>query len=288
MADITERIEKQMEGTNLALAAVAEILQKMDGRLEKEQYEADYAYEAEIADAARMDLVKSIAEEVIAVIKADQGMDVSGDDRKAKSTGGTPQSADDSESAANPTTKIEEQQKTIQAMLKNHIEGHNDDDDDDEDMEKARMDDDDDEMEEKGGMAYKAEDDEDAEDEAADMPKKGYGNDDNDDDEDEMKSMAKQLDSMRKQLEATEANMQKAISTEAENRLRKMGFKEENGLQAPKITSGFGLDDSTPLVKSDSMDTVDQLASMSYTELRNLQHQIETGNTDGVPRELLG
>ena len=284
MADITERIEKQMEGTNLALAAVAEILQKMDGRLEKEEYEADYAYEAEIADAARMDLVKSIAEEVIAVIKADQGMDVSGDDRKAKSTGGTPQNADDSESAANPTTKIEEQQKTIQAMLKNHIEGH---DEDDEDMEKAHLDDDE-EMEEKGGMAYKAEDDEDAEDEAADMPKKGYGNDEDEDDDDEMKSMAKQLNAMRKQLEATEANMQKAIATEAENRLRKMGFKEENGLQAPKITSGFGLDDSTPLVKSDSMDTVDQLASMSYTELRNLQHQIETGNTDGVPRELLG
>ena len=284
MADITERIEKQMEGTNLALAAVAEILQKMDGRLEKEEYEANYAYEAEVADAARMDLVKSIAEEVIAVLKADQGMDVSGDDRKAKSTGGTPQSADDSESAANPTTKIEEQQKTIQAMLKNHIEGH---DEDDEDMEKAHLDDDE-EMEEKGGMAYKAEDDEDAEDEAADMPKKGYGNDEDEDDDDEMKSMAKQLNSMRKQLEATEANMQKAIATEAENRLRKMGFKEENGLQAPKITSGFGLDDSTPLVKSDSMDTVDQLASMSYTELRNLQHQIETGNTDGVPRELLG
>ena len=33
MADITERIEKQMEGTNLALAAVAVVLQKMDSRL---------------------------------------------------------------------------------------------------------------------------------------------------------------------------------------------------------------------------------------------------------------
>lgn len=45
-----------------------------------------------------------------------------------------------------------------------------------------------------------------------------------------MKSMAKQLNAMRKQLEATEANMQKAIATEAENRLRKMGFK---GKRAP-------------------------------------------------------
>ena len=37
MADISDRIEKQMEGTNLALAAVAEVLQKMDGRLAKEE-----------------------------------------------------------------------------------------------------------------------------------------------------------------------------------------------------------------------------------------------------------
>jgi hypothetical protein len=36
------------------------------------------------------------------------------------------------------------------------------------------------------------------------------------------------------------------------------------------------------------MDTPDQLAELSYSELRNLQHQIETGNTDGVPKELLG
>ena len=37
MAEITERIEKQMEGTNLALAAVAEVLQKMDFRLSADE-----------------------------------------------------------------------------------------------------------------------------------------------------------------------------------------------------------------------------------------------------------
>ena len=35
MAEINERLEKQMEGTNLALAAVAEVLSKMDDRLVK-------------------------------------------------------------------------------------------------------------------------------------------------------------------------------------------------------------------------------------------------------------
>ena len=37
MADISERLEKQMEGTNLALSAVAEVLQKMDIRMAKEE-----------------------------------------------------------------------------------------------------------------------------------------------------------------------------------------------------------------------------------------------------------
>jgi len=92
---------------------------------------------------------------------------------------------------------------------------------------------------------------------------------------------------MKKQLEATEAGMQKAIATEAEDRLRKMGFREETGLKAPKLISGLGVD-NTPLVKASMGDTADQLADLSYTELRRLQTQIEMGNTEGVPKELLG
>ena len=271
MADITERIEKQMEGTNLALAAVAEVLQKMDGRLAKEEQDAVANAQASAQEAARADLVKSIAHEVLAVIKDTEGkgMPVSGAERKAKSTGGTPQNADDSESSANPDTKIEDQQNTIQAMRKQ-----------DEDEEEAE--------EEKGGMAYK-QDEEEADDEAADIPVEEKGEDDEEGEEaDEMKAMRKQIAAMKKQLEATEAGMQKAIQTEAENRLRKMGFREENGLQAPKIAKGFGVDDTPVLQKSARVDTPDQLAQLSYSELRRLQQQIEMGNTDGVPRELLG
>ena len=99
MADISEKIEKQMEGTNLALAAVAEVLQKMDGRLAKEEQDLVAANEADAHAAARADLVKSIANEVIANLKKDgseAGLDVDGKERKAKASGGTPQSADDS------------------------------------------------------------------------------------------------------------------------------------------------------------------------------------------------
>ena len=277
MADLNERLEKQMEGTNLALAAVAEVLQKMDGRLAKEEADKEEE-EIEKAEAlAKAELVKSIAKEVMTVLKASEGdsfagSDASGDERKADPTGGTPQNADDSESDAGIEAKIEEQQNTIQAAYHG--------DDKDKEMEKGAHDDED--KEEKG--MYKDEDD----DKAADEPVEEKGMDD-DDDDDDMKAMKKQLETLKKQLADTEANISKAVQTESEARLRKMGFREETGLQAPKVVNSLGVDDSTPIQKSAATaDTAAQLSELSYSELRRMQHQIETGNTDGVPRELLG
>ena len=274
MADLNERLEKQMEGTNLALAAVAEVLQKMDGRLAKEEADKEEE-EIEKAEAlAKAELVKSIAEEVRAVLKATEGdsyagSDASGDERKADATGGTPQSADDSESDAGIDAKIEEQQNTIQAAYHG--------DDKDKEMEKGAHEDED--KEEKG--MYKDDD------EAADEPVEEKGMDDDDDDSDDMKAMKKELDTLRKQIAETEANISKAVQNESEARLRKMGFREETGLQAPKVVNGLGVDGISPIQKSAATDTPAQLAELSYSELRRMQHQIETGNTDGVPRELL-
>jgi hypothetical protein len=277
MAEINERLEKQMEGTNLALAAVAEVLQKMDDRLAKEEHDAIASAEASAAEAAKADLVKSVASEVVALLKegGDQGMDVSGDDRKAQSTGKGPQDADDSESAANVATKIEEQQNTIQAAY------HGDEDDDKKEKGMYKEDDDDEDGSEK---AMKKDDDDDDADDIPESEEKGM---DDDKDDDDMEKMQKQLESLQKQLAETQSNMQKAIQSESEDRLRKMGFREENGLQAPQQI-GLGVDSTTPIQKSAAVDTPDQLAELSYSELRNMQHKIESGDTDGLPRELLG
>ena len=277
MAEINERLEKQMEGTNLALAAVAEVLQKMDDRLAKEEHDAIANAEASAAEAAKADLVKSVASEVVALLKegGDQGMDVSGDDRKAQSTGKGPQDADDSESAANVATKIEDQQNTIQAAY------HGDEDDDKKEKGMYKADDDDEDGSEK---AMKKDDDDDKADDIPESEEKGM---DDDKDDDDMEKMQKQLESLQKQLAETQSNMQKAIQSESEDRLRKMGFREENGLQAPQQI-GLGVDSTTPIQKSAAVDTPDQLAELSYSELRNMQHKIESGDTDGLPRELLG
>ena len=280
MPDITERIEKQMEGTNLALAAVAEILQKMDGRFSKEEQDVAAQQQQSAQATARANLVKSIASEVLSVVKgeggdSEQGLDVDGKERKAKGTGGTPQNADDSESSVTPTSKIEEQQNTIQAMKK-LLKDYEEENGEEEEEET-----------EKGGMAYKQDEmEEEVAEEAADEP---IEEDEEEviDEELDMKSMQKQLRALKKELKASKTGMQKAVQTEAENRLRKMGFREETSLKAPKLTQGLGLEDLTPIAKAEG-DVAGQLVDMSYQELRRLQQKIDTGDTNGLPRELVG
>ena len=265
--EILANLEKHMEGNQLALAAVAEVLQKMDARLLKEEEDEEEKEMEKAAEAEQDALVKSVTTSVIAALKADQGMDVDGEKTRSASQG--PSGQADEEKPANPSTKIEDQQATIQAMQK--AEGE---DDDEEDAEKAG-----------GGMA-KAEDDKEEEEDTADMEKAGKAEDD---DEDEMAAIKKELDALKKQLNSAEANIEKAVQEESENRLRKMGFREETSLQAPKITHPLGTDGTTPIVKGDNPEnTVDQLTSLSYKELRDLQNKIEQGDTDGVPRELIG
>ena len=272
--DVLNRIEKHMEGNTLALSAVAEVLQKMDDRFVRDE---DVAIAKQEVDE-RSAMLKAIASEVYGMIKADNGMDVDG--TKVRSGTKMKGRGEDWESPINPTTKIADQQATIQAAEEEEEENgkkkfnfdKNRDEEDEEEVEK-----------EGDGAAEHPKEEEEA--------RKGmYKGDDKDKEEEDedLEAMAKELDALKKQIASTEANMQKAVQAESEQRLRKMGFREELGLQAPQQISPLGVDGTTPIVKgNDTLDTVDQLAGMSYKELRNLQAQIEMGNTDGVPRELL-
>ena len=259
--DVLTKVEKQMEGTNLALAAVAEVLQKMDARFLKEEEDEEEKEIEKVAEAEKESLVKT----VIAALKADQGMDVDGVKTRSASQG--PSGQADEEKPASPTTKIEDQQATIQAMKKAE--------DDEEEEEK---------FEEKAEDSKEEEEEEDAE-KAGGMAKA----EEDDDEDDEMAAMKKELDELKKQIGDAEANIEKAVQAESENRLRKMGFREETSLVAPKLTHPLGTDGTTPIVKGNNpADTVDQLVSLSYKELRELQTKIELGETDGIPRELIG
>ena len=81
-----------MQGTNLALSAVAEVLAKMDERLTKEEEDDRMEEEEKALEAEKSDLVKAVASEVVSMIKAEGGenplgMDVDGaKERKAKTS----------------------------------------------------------------------------------------------------------------------------------------------------------------------------------------------------------
>jgi len=87
------RIEKYFEGTSLGLAAVADVLEKMDGRFEKaDQAEEDEAMQKQ-ADSDRTTLIKDVVSAIMkANGQADNDLDLSVAGKKAS---GTPSTAND-------------------------------------------------------------------------------------------------------------------------------------------------------------------------------------------------
>ena len=279
MADeILNRIEKHMEGTSLGLAALAEVLQKMDGRMEADDAYAIEKAEQEQAAIEHANLVKNIAKSVLIEL-SDQGMDVDGTAIETvgkpdptKSATATPNyvgDSDDSSETIEPRSSIEDQQASIMAE-----DNGEDEEDDDKKMENA--------MHPKVENAMHEEE--------KDEKEKAYMKkaDDEDEDEDEEKAMLKKsIAQLQKQIEALDIS--KAVKEESENRLRKMGFKEENGLQRPQLsTNVFGADE-TPIKKAQTVnDVVDQLTNLSYKELRKMQELKRQGIVDGLPDEIAG
>jgi len=284
MSNEIEDIKKQLEGNTLAMGAVAEVLQKMDERLSKAEEAEEEENEKAMEKAAHDELAKSITSMVLSNLKKEDpdnklGLDTDGSKgRPAKATAPGPQ---DTDKPVSPTSDIEEQQNYIQASEDSLKKEEDDEEEKMENMKMKAAHDDEDEK------AMKGEDDKDdmekADDDGEESEKMAHKGEDND----EMENMKKEIESLKKQLEG-------AVQTETEARLRKMGFREENGLQRPQVftpdtPSALGTDGSTPIVKSqNSGDTVDQLSGLSYKQLRDIQHKIESGDTDGVPRELLG
>ena len=281
--EILNRIEKHMEGTQLGLAALSEVLQKMDARIEED---ASVSYEIakeEEEQLEKEELVHDIAKAVLIELAENPlGMDVDGTDTEVvgggdptKGATATPNyvgNADDSSETITPRTKIEEQQASIQAE---------DDEDEDDEKEKAYM---------KQKAMDDKEDDEDEEEKMA-FPKKEKAmhdeddEDEEDEDDDDVKKLYKQISSLKKQISSLDIS--KAVQTESENRLRKMGFKEENGLTRPQLTNNVFGAETTPLKKAQTVnDVVDQLTNLSYKELRKMQEYKRQGQLEGLPDEI--
>ena len=271
--DIVDRLEKQIEGSNLALAAVAEVLHKMDSRISKAE-EEDFELAQQDADnVEKQEIIKAVASEVYGLIKTDQGLDLEASERKAKSM---PVGKDDAEKAVTIVSSMKDQQATIHAMQKQL------------DLLKAGMDDEEcpNDDEEAAAQEENGEEEEENGDEDKDKENMEYA-----EGYPVLENMQKQIDSLKAQLSGS-FDLQKAVQSETEGRLRKMGFREETSLTRPqqiRYADSMGVDGTAPITKAtEGGDVVDQMMQLSYQDLRRLQENIESGDTEGVPRELLG
>ena len=284
--DMVDRLEKQIEGSNLALAAVAEVLQKMDSRLTKAEEDEYDIEEAEQDEMEKQDIIKAVAGEVFGLIKADSSNPTGAQwgevEEKAK---GMPASYDDSSRPIGKERGTDKVQVTLQAMQKqlNMLKAgwgfENDDDADDFVARERREPDDNGENDENGN-----DEDENGEPREGEENHKDFGMY-------SLEQMQKQINQLNKAVKG-QFDIQKMVQGETEGRLRKMGFREETSLTRPtmiRYEDSFGVDGTTRITKTadNSGDMVDQMMNMSYKDLQMLQERIEQGETDGIPREFL-
>jgi hypothetical protein len=251
--DVLEQIQKQLEGNTLGLSAVADVLQKMESRLEKAE-EFEYEEDLQLAEEEQYNaLIKGVAEEVIAMIKSDNEVGVDVGETRVGGTKLADPNADDSSKTIGENSSTKDSANVIVSKAGMGMKKNDDDDDDDRRDRRDRSNED-------------------------------------EDDQDEIVAMKKQLEELQKQVSGYQEGIQKSTDSQVAERLERMGFREENGLAAPKI-----LPDNTLGVEGDSFiskanepeDVVEQLSKLSFKELRVLQERVQSGDTEGIPTELL-
>ena len=298
--DDIKRLEKSSEGTVLALGAIADVLNKMELRFKKQEEEDDAASAAEEAmaeeeeeEVEKAQLVKEIASSVIK-----QLMDLQGDKpvevaKKYK----WPMEESDSDDAveAKPRTATNEVQRPIQAMkLKKHEE--EEEWEDEEAVEMAYKDHHgEEELEEEIEEEIEAQDN--GEDVEADYPMDEEEVEEDEEVIEEMRLMRKQMQSLRKQnqklqkqIDGVGNSFASATDKKADALMQKMGYRKEQSTAPRLVTPQTIAPSDVPIVKGQeqSADIADQLSDLSWSEVWNLRLQKMSGETDGIPKELLG
>jgi len=252
--DIAQSIEKHMEGTNLGLAALAEVLAKMDARLSEDE-EADYEEQLQLEeDTARTELVKEIAGEVFEVLKAEGAGIGTGDSKttnkaeKGNLKGGA--DSDDGSKTISPDTSTATAGRPTESPTGSSLDHDS-----------------------PGGSQLNT------------------TSQKEDDDEDDLTEEEKQrlaLQRMSKELDDLKSSINDQVTDGVAARLNKSGFKEANTLKAPALIDlGAG---EQPLQKGSittQEDLLDVLVKMDDKEVRRLEGKVMAGDYDGVPTEIL-
>ena len=268
MSDFEDRIEKYFEGTSLGLAAVADVLSKMDERFEKADQEEFEEFQKEQAYAERAELIK----EVVAQLSkegADYDLDLTVAPKSASGTASTEN--DKSAGDESETEGFENKTENAGAPIQAEDEDENGEDENGEDENGDENGDDEDEdvgamirsMEKalaKLSLMYKGHDDEETGDPAAEE----YPHS-----EDEEKSL--------------DASIQKSLGTDVKDIMAKMGIRESGSTQVKRVALSPDVSPSEAFISkgADGEQSVD-FTKLTYQELRRLEDGIRNGTISEV------
>ena len=262
MSDFEARIEKYFEGTSLGLAAVADVLSKMDDRFEKADQEEYDEFQKEQAYAERNQLIK----EVIAEIRkegADYDLGLNNSPKSARGTASTEndKSAGDGSATEAFENKTETAGAPIQAEDEDEYMDNGDEDDNGEDvgamirgMEKALA---------KLSLMYK-----------------GHG--DNGDDEDDS-SEYPQDEEVDEEKSFDDRSLAKSLGTDARDIMAKMGIRESGSTRVKRVSLSPEISPSEAFIsKSSTGEQSVDFTKLTYKELRRLEDGIRNGTITEV------
>ena len=274
MSDFEDRIEKYFEGTSLGLAAVADVLSKMDERFEKADQEEYEQFQKEQAWAERAELIK----EVVTALKkegADYDLDLTVTPKTASGTPSTEndKSAGDESETESFENKTENAGAPIQAEDEAGDNGDNGDNGDPEDQ-KQNGDDEEDvaamirSMEKalaKLSLMYKG----------GDEPEEGDPSAEEEDQEYPHSEDSKEA--------SLDSSIQKSLGTDVKDIMAKMGIRESGSTQVKRVALSPDVSPSEAFISkgADGEQSVD-FTKLTYQELRRLEDGIRNGTISEV------
>tara|TARA_R110000796_G_scaffold192573_2_gene309224 strand:+ start:1254 stop:2048 length:795 start_codon:yes stop_codon:yes gene_type:complete len=262
MSDFEARIEKYFEGTSLGLAAVADVLSKMDDRFEKADQEEYEEFQKEQYASERHALIKDVIAEIVKE-GADYDLDLKID---PKSVGGTA-STDNDKSAgdASETTSFDNKTETAGASIQAE-------DDEDENGENGDEENGDEEDEEDVGAMIRSME------KALAKLSLMYKGDSDEEGDDEMSSEYPQDEE-----KSFDQSITKSLGTDVKNIMAKMGIKESGSTQVKRVALSPEISPSEAFIsKSNNGEQSVDFTKLTYKELRRLEDGIRNGSITEV------
>jgi hypothetical protein len=265
MSDFEARIEKYFEGTSLGLAAVADVLSKMDDRFEKADQEEYDEFQKEQAFSERHELIK----EVVAEIRkegAEYDLDLN---NAPKSAGGTASTDNDKSGGdESETSSFDNKTETAGAPIQAEEEEEDPDNPDNGDEENGD--------EDVGAMIRSME-------KALaklSLMYKGDGGDENGDDE--MSSEYPQDEEVDEE-KSFDQSITKSLGSDVKNIMAKMGIKESGSTQVKRVALSPEISPSEAFIsKSNNGEQSVDFTKLTYKELRRLEDGIRNGSITEV------